>query len=144
MGRPDRHRASDERNSDAHWNQGIKDAGPSWRRRRPVFRHRGTDAGKVAHQLIQLADGPGAQHLPRALVELFGGQPASPEMLAELREDRVTIGVARPELRRRDTARTRRHCYLPFPASRLTASGAWLGVSPASIYCASRGARTRT
>jgi hypothetical protein len=55
--------------------------------------HGGPVPRQVGEQNGQLVASPGLQGLARPLVELVGGEPASLEVLAELRDGAVAVGV---------------------------------------------------
>jgi hypothetical protein len=93
------------RDSDARQRATRKQSGPP---RRPLRRSSGRrgggglgsgpGSGKVSQKIPQLAVGSCGQGLPRSFVELLGREPARLEVLAQLRQDRVTVGVGSPHL----------------------------------------------
>ena len=58
----------------------------------------GPGGGKITQEIPQLAVGSCGQGLSRSFVELLGREPARLEVLAQLRQDRVTVGVGSPHL----------------------------------------------
>ena len=71
------------------------------RRLRPAgggggWRGCGPQGGKVGGKLAELAPGPRGQRPPGSLVEFCGCQPARLEVLAEVRHQRVTVGIGGP------------------------------------------------
>ena len=59
----------------------------------------GKSRGQIGQQFPELTPGPGGQRLPGSLVELFGRQPARLEMLTQVGQDRITVGVRSPHRR---------------------------------------------
>ena len=56
----------------------------------------GPGGGKIGHKLPELTPGPRDQRPPGSLVEFPGRQPARLEVHAQVRHDRITVGIGRP------------------------------------------------
>src|SRR6185437_14174160 len=56
----------------------------------------GPQGGKVGGKLPEFTPGPRGQRSPGSVVEFPGCQPARLEVLAEVRYDRVTLGIGGP------------------------------------------------
>ncbi len=53
----------------------------------------GQGGGKVSQQVLQLTPGSRGQRPARSFVELLGRQPARLEVLTQVRQDRVAVGI---------------------------------------------------
>ena len=75
----------------------------------------GPGGGEIGHKFPELTPGPGGQRLPGSFVELRGrAEPARLEMLAEVCQDRVTVGIGRLHCIRKMAASHRVHRVLAF------------------------------
>jgi hypothetical protein len=61
----------------------------------------GPDGGKIGQQIPELTPGSPGQRPSRPLVELSGRQPACLEVLAQVRYDRIAVGIGSPHLSRK-------------------------------------------
>ncbi len=68
---------------------------------------------QVGEQDVEILTGLGLQGTPRPLLELFGGEPAELEMLAQLRDGPVAVGVRHPQITGRETRGHGVHDALP-------------------------------
>jgi hydroxyacylglutathione hydrolase len=94
---------------------GHQDPGPGGGQAagRQRARCRGPVPRQVGEQHLELLTGLGLQGTPRPLLELFGGEPAELEMLAQLRDGPVAVGVRHPQITGRETRGHAVHDALP-------------------------------
>jgi glyoxylase-like metal-dependent hydrolase (beta-lactamase superfamily II) len=74
---------------------------------------RGPVPRQVGERDVEILTGLGLQGAPRPLLELFGGEPAELEMLAQLRDGPVAVGVRHPQITGRETRGHGVHDALP-------------------------------
>ena len=58
----------------------------------------GEGAGKISQEILQLTPGPSRKGPPRSVFELLGRQPARLEMLTQVGQDRIAVGIGSPHL----------------------------------------------
>ena len=74
---------------------------------------RGPVPRQVGEQDLEILTGPGLQGTSGPLLELLRGEPADLEMLAQLRDDPVAVGVRNPQITGRETRGHGVHDALP-------------------------------